>query len=269
MSSDKTYESTSKARDNVQRGVRRPNLPGTATFFGLRTADPFLQYQILGNGLGSGLIEALRGTPLPKGPPLVTNTFLDHYVGLSPYRTILLAMSMGSMVKQNFHLTTIMQEEMPPLNGAVVSAFNTVMNSLNSLFFITAQTSASVNGEHFPQTPLIVGSVMYTAGLFIEWYSELQRHLWKKDPANKGKVYDAGLFGLSRHVNYFGYTMWRAGYALAAGGWIWGATVGAWFVYDFTQRGIPVLQHYLEERYGEQYQAYERAVPYKFIPYLW
>ncbi|KAK5735349.1 hypothetical protein LTR17_008201 [Elasticomyces elasticus] len=253
----------------IKRGVKQSNTLGTATFFGLRAADPFLQWQILGNGLGSGLIKQLGGTPLPKGPSLVTNTFLDTYVGLSPYRSILWAMSVGSMVKQNFHLTVVMQEEMPPSGGVMVGVFNAVMNSLNSLFFITAQTSASVNGEHFPQTPLIVGSAMYTTGLFIEWYSEVQRHMFKKDPANKGKVFKGGLFGLSRHINYFGYTVWRAGYALAAGGWVWGAAIGALHTYDFTQRGIPSLQGYLQQKYGEEYQAYEQAVPYKFVPFIW
>lgn len=56
---------------------------------------------------------------------------------------------------------------------------------------------------------------------------------------------------------------------MAAGGWAWGATVAAIFTYvlrtdisgklgeltgiryDFTQRGIPVLQHYLEERVSD------------------
>jgi hypothetical protein len=71
--------------------------------------------------------------------------------------------------------------------------------------------------------------------------------VFKKDRKNKGKVYDAGLFGLSRHINYFGYTLWRTGYALAAGGWTWGAVTASFFVYDFNFRAIPVLQHYLEE----------------------
>merc|ERR1712217_663119 len=121
----------------------------------------------------------------------------------------------------------------------------------------------------FPQTPLIVGSALYVVGLFTEWFSEVQRAAFKRKPENKGKVYDGGLFGLSRHVNYLGYTMWRTGYAMAAGGWTWGATVAAIFTYDFTQRGIPVLQHYLEEKYGDQYARYENAVPYKFVPYVW
>lgn len=247
--SGKIYDEASKARDNIKRGAKEPNLVGTATFFGFRAADPFLQYSILAHNSGSTVIEKLGGTVLPQGPPLVTNTPWDR-LGLSPYRSILLGMSIGSMLKQNFHLTVIMQEEMPPVNGAVIGLFNAVCNSLNSLFFICSQTSASVNGEHYPQTPLIVGSTLYTAGLFIEWFSEVQRHVFKKDPKNKGKVYTGGLFGVSRHINYLGYTMWRSGYALAAGGWVWGSIVGAFFTYDFCSRGIPVLQKYLEERVG-------------------
>ena len=237
-----------KPFDLIDRGNKGRNYLGTATFFGLRAADPFLQYQILRHDLGSSLIQRLGGTTLPRGPPLITNTPLDDVVGLSPYRSILLAMSVGSMLKQNFHLLAIMQEEMSPKAGASVGAFNAVFNSINSLLFICSQTSASVNGEHFPQTPLIVGASLYAVGISVELGSEIQRAMYKRDPANKGKVYEGGLFGLSRHINYFGYTLWRSGYALAAGGWLWGVTVAAWFTYDFTQRAIPVLQDYLEGR---------------------
>lgn len=241
-------DESSKKVDFINRGSKNNNILGTAAFFGTRVADPFLQYQILGNDLGGSLIQRLGGSTLPKGPPLITNTTLDNIVGLSPYRSILLAMSVGSMVKQNIHLLGIMQEEMSPVQGAAVGTFNAVMNSLNSLLFVCSQTSASVNGEHFPQSPLIVGASMYAIGLSVELASELQRAAFKRDPANKGKVYEGGLFGLSRHINYFGYTMWRTGYALAAGGWVWGAVVGSWFTYDFTQRAIPVLNDYLQSR---------------------
>lgn len=242
-----SYSETSRARDNIKRGANEPNDLGTATFVGFRAADPFLQHGILTKGWGGSLIAKVGGGVLPKGPPLVTNTPFDA-LGLSPYRSILFGMSLGSMLKQNLHVLTIMQEEMTPTTGAMVGVFNAVFNSLNSLFFICAQTSASVNGEHFPQTPLIVGSAMYIVGLSVELLSEVQRAAWKRNPENKGKVYERGLFSLSRHINYFGYTVWRSGYALAAGGWLWGATTAAFFTYDFTQRGIPVLQHYLEEK---------------------
>lgn len=242
-----SYDETSRSKDNIKRGVKKPNPLGTGLFVGLRALDPVLQYNVLSQNYGQTIIDKLGGTTLPHGPPLITNTFFDR-LGLSPYRSILFAMAMGSMIKQNIHITTIAQEEFPPGTAVMVSAFNTVLNSLNNLFFICAQTSASVNGEHFPQTPLIVGTTLYAVGISVELVSELQRHAFKKDPANKGKVYEGGLFSLARHINYGGYTLWRTGYALAAGGWVWGSIVGAFFVYDFTQRGIPVLQHYCVER---------------------
>lgn len=287
-SQGKSYDELSRAKDNIKRGIKQPSYAGTACFIGSRGLDPFLQYGILANGVGGGLIQKLGGTVLPQGPALITNTPLDGVLGLSPYRSILFGMSVGSMLKQNIHCATIMQEQMPPANGLLIGAFNAVFNSLNSLFFVCAQTSASANGEHFPQTPLIVGSSLYVLGMALEFGSEIQRHVFKKDPKNKGKVYEGGLFGLSRHINYFGYTLWRTGYAIAAGGWTWGAVTASFFVYDFNFRGIPVLQHYLEERvslsskmytsdyldannpqYGEKYEHYKQAVPYKFVPFVY
>ncbi|KAK4544194.1 hypothetical protein LTR36_004404 [Oleoguttula mirabilis] len=268
MASRGSYDDVSRARDYIKRGAKRPNYLGIATFVGFRAADPFLQYGILTKGWGSSLIEKVGGGVLPEGPPLVTNTPFD-VLGLSPYRSILFGMSVGSMLKQNLHILTIMQEEMTPAAGVMVAVGNAVSNSINSLFFICSQTSASVNGEHFPQTPLIVGSTLYAVGMFLEWFSEVQRAAWKRNPRNQDKLYQGGLFGLSRHINYFGYTMWRTGHALAAGGWVWGATTAALATYGFTQRGIPVLQHYLEEKYGDKYEHYEQAVPYKFVPFLW
>jgi protein-S-isoprenylcysteine O-methyltransferase Ste14 len=58
----------------------------------------------------------------------------------------------------------------------------------------------------------------------------------------------AALFGLSRHINYFGYTVWRTGFALASGSWILAALSASWFTFDFVARGIPVLDEYCSKR---------------------
>jgi protein-S-isoprenylcysteine O-methyltransferase Ste14 len=257
----KSYDEASRAKDKIQRGIKEPNYIGTACFVGSRALDPFLQYGILANGYGSNIIQKLGGEVLPQGPALFTNTPLDSLLGLSPYRSIIFGMSMGSMLKQNIHSTTMMNEQLSPAFGLSVGAFNSFFNSLNSLFFVCAQTSASVNGEHFPQTPLIVGSSLYVLGMALELGSEVQRHVFKRDSKNKGKVYDGGLFGLSRHINYFGHTLWRTGYALAAGGWTWGAVTASFFAYDFNFRAIPALQHYLEENVSFGVQTIKRRRP--------
>jgi len=263
-----SYKDTSAKVDNIKRGVKQPSPIGTGLFLGLRTLDPLLQYGILAHGYGTAIIEKLGSSALAHGPPLINDTVLDR-LGLSPYRMILLGMAAGSALKQNYWLVGISNEEFPPSTAVMVSAFNTVWNSVNSLLFVCSATSASVNGEHFPQTPLLVGSTLYAVGILTETVSEWQRMRFKLDPANRGKVYQGGLFSLARHINYGGYTLWRAGYALAAGGWIWGSIAGAFFFWDFSQRGIPVLSHYCQERYGEQWDQYKNQTPYKLLPYIY
>lgn len=240
-------ENKKHKNDLVQRGIKQGNALGTGLFVGLRTLDPVLQYGILAKGVGSRLIHMLGGETLAHGPPVITNTFLDR-LALSPYRMIMLAMSAGSAIKQIYWLVGISQEEFPPVSAVEVSIFNTVFNSINTLMFTCNYTSASVNGEHFPQSPLIVGSALYALGVFTETFSEWQRKQFKQDPANKGKVYEGGLFSLARHINYAGYTLWRAGFAVAAGGWIWGAVTGSFFFWNFASSGIPELSLYCEER---------------------
>lgn len=269
----------------ILRGIKQSSPLGTGLFLGLRSLDPVLQYGLLARGIAANAIHKLGGKTLAQGPPVVTNTFLDR-LALSPYRLILLGMAAGSAIKQNYWLVGICQEEFPPLSAIEVSVFNTVFNSVNSLLFTCSMTSASVNGEHFPQTPLLVGSALYLVGIFTETFSEWQRLQFKKSPANKGLVYTGGLFRFARHINYAGYTLWRAGYALAAGGWTWGAIVGAFFSYNFISDGIPELNRYCQERvscslfrccisanhssqYGEQWQSYRKQTPYKLFPYIY
>lgn len=103
-------------------------------------------------------------------------------------------------------------------------------------------------------------------GIFLETVSEIQRKQFKDRPESKGKAYTGGLFGLARHINYGGYTLWRGGYGLAAGGPVWALVKTSFFAYDFVMRGIPVLDKYCSERYGQQWVKFKEQVPYKLLP---
>lgn len=255
----------SKSKDLISRGDYTSTPIGTAAFVLLRSLDPFLQYSILAHGLGTGVLHRLGLRTLPPGPPSQTGISAIDGLGLSPYRLVLLGMAIGSAVKQNIWVTSIAAEPMGVKNSIIIGAFNSVFNAVNNYAFLATVTSASTEST-FPQPQLILGSALYVTGILVELISEIQRKRFKADPKNKGKPYTGGLWALARHINYGAYTFWRAGYAVAGGGYILGAIVGAFFFWDFSTRGVPVLNEYCEKRYGEDWEKFKKQTKYRLIP---
>jgi len=256
-------------RDLIQRGNKEPSPIGTATFIGLRLLDPFLQYGILAKGWGSSALHAAGLETLPAGLPTASGTPIDA-LGLSPYRLILLGMATATAAKHVWWVAATREEHFGPGTAAIVAAYNMAFNSANDLVFTTALMSGSLaGGAAFPQPPLVAGAVLFVLGLAVELVAEAQRARFKRDPANKGKPFTGGLFAYARHVNYTGYTMWRAGYSLAAGGWAWGVGTVLWQGSDFVMRAVPVLNDYCEKRYGDDWVRYTQQTPYKLIPYIY
>jgi steroid 5-alpha reductase family enzyme len=66
------------------------------------------------------------------------------------------------------------------------------------------------------------GAALWAVGLYFEAVGDWQLARFKADPANSGAVMDRGLWGLTRHPNYFGdfCIWWSFGLiALSAGAW--------------------------------------------------
>ena len=95
---------------------------------------------------------------------------------------------------------------------------------------------------------LAVGLGIYAVGLTTEMVSEVQRKMFKRKPKNKNKPYNGGLWSFATHINYGGYTLWRAGAALSAAGPMWGIIIGGFFFYDFSRRAIPSLDAYCTDK---------------------
>ncbi|KAJ8079693.1 hypothetical protein PM082_016514 [Marasmius tenuissimus] len=247
----------------IRRGTEGSSFLTKLLFSLSRIADVPLQYQILANGLGHPIITSLGSQPLLSYPPAADQAnVLTSLLELSPYRIVLLGMSIGSMVKQGVWLIRISQEDIGVGGALGIGAFNALSNSLNTLVFSAAATSVITtpadewNLLSSPQ--LLVGSTMFVVGIGLEWISEEQRKAFKDDSRNKGKVYSGGLFGWARHINFGGYTLWRSGFSLAAGGWWLGAIVAAVFTYFFAKGGIPELDEYCSNRYEAQWMEYKR-----------
>ncbi|KAH8646734.1 hypothetical protein BX600DRAFT_533176 [Xylariales sp. PMI_506] len=218
----------------IRCGIKKSNVPGTLTFLVLRTADPFIQYKILG-GLGSLLLTKAGILASPQSPAFLSVPTFDRLALPLPH-LILLGMSVGSALKQNYWLVALSAEEFPPSSALAVGIFNSVFNSINSFLLISVFTSALSGTASSTSLRLGFGSCLYAIGITLETVSEWQRKKFKDDPKSQGKVMTSGLWSWARHINYGGYTLWRAGYCIAASGFVTGALVGGFFVYDFLHR---------------------------------
>ncbi|KAF2021087.1 hypothetical protein BU24DRAFT_14582 [Aaosphaeria arxii CBS 175.79] len=265
MSEKDPRSEDSKKRDLISRGDKTSTPVGKAAFALLRALDPVFQYSVLKYGVGTGLLHRVGLRTLPPGLPAHTGIALIDGLQLSPYRLVLVGMAVGSAIKHDIWISALSEEPMSIQNAFIIGVFNLVMNSLNSYAFLASITSASQEST-FPQPALLVGSALYTTGIFTELIAEIQRKRFKSDPANKGKPYTGGLWSLARHINYGAYTFWRAGYAAAAGGWVWGAVVGAFFFSDFATRAVPILNEYCAKRYGEDWAKFEKQTKWRLIP---
>lgn len=103
-------------------------------------------------------------------------------------------------------------------------------------------------------------AVLWLVGFIFEAGGDYQLSRFKSDPANKGKVLDSGLWGLTRHPNYFGdFCIWWAFwlFAAAAGAW-W--TIFAPLLMSFLLlkvSGVAMLEKTIGKRRPE-YEAYVR-----------
>lgn len=114
-----------------------------------------------------------------------------------------------------------------------------------------------------------LGLLIWAVGFFFESYGDYQLKLFKKDPANKGRLMDQGLWSLTRHPNYFGdSTMWFGIFLLAVSDWH-----GLWTIFS------PCLMTYflifvsgvrlLEKKYRgrEDFEAYKQKTS-AFFPWF-
>ncbi|KAI6086156.1 hypothetical protein F4821DRAFT_238981 [Hypoxylon rubiginosum] len=270
--------------DLINRGDKSSTPLGTLTFLGLRALDLPLQHTLLSpSGLGLTLLSrAGLAAALPAGTQLLhTGLPLVDALG-HPQSLLLFAMAAGSAAKQAYWLTVLSAESFPASAAFAVSALNSFWNGLNAVLFLALATS-SLESRPLVSVPLpavlgvpgnsllvplsaVVGTAMYVGGLTLETVAEQQRKAFKAAPENAGKVCKVGAWRWARHINYFGYALWRGGYAMAATGWVGGLAMTAFLVYDLSARAAAVLDDYCTNKYKEQWFQFKREVPYTIIP---
>ena len=112
----------------------------------------------------------------------------------------------------------------------------------------------------------VLGVLVLAIAIPGEGTADAQLRRFRADPANGDKVCTTGLWGWSRHPNYFFQWLGWLAYPLLAidptGAYPWGwfALLGPLCMYWLLVHvsGIPPLEEHMLERRGEAYRAYQR-----------
>ena len=93
-----------------------------------------------------------------------------------------------------------------------------------------------------------VGLVLWALGMTCEVTADIQKAIFKSNPANRGKFISTGLWAHSRHPNYFGeILLWLGIFLISAPaltGWQWAGIISPLMVILLLTRvsGIPLLE---------------------------
>ncbi|HRN54315.1 MAG TPA: DUF1295 domain-containing protein [Gemmatimonadaceae bacterium] len=114
-----------------------------------------------------------------------------------------------------------------------------------------------------------IGAAVAALGMLGEAAADAQLRAFKADPANRGQVCRVGLWGWSRHPNYFFDWLVWCGFALLgiASPWGWTGLLGPALMLYFLTRvtGIAATEAHALRSRGEAYAKYQREVS-AFIP---
>ncbi|ASU32237.1 DUF1295 domain-containing protein [Mucilaginibacter xinganensis] len=133
-------------------------------------------------------------------------------------------------------------------------------------FFISAVNTA-------PQlSPLeYAGAVLWAISVIGEATADRQLAAFKKDPKNKGKVCDTGLWGYSRHPNYFfEWLMWVSYFVFALAspyGYIAIISPAIILYLLLKVTGIPMTEQQSLRTKGEAFKKYQQRVSV-FVPWF-
>ncbi|MFT6033051.1 MAG: steroid 5-alpha reductase family enzyme [Arenicella sp.] len=139
-----------------------------------------------------------------------------------------------------------------------IQALWVLVTAACALAIITGGNQAPVNMVG------MLGIVIWVVGFIIEVVADWQKRTFRRNPYNKGKFINSGIWSWSRHPNYFGeITLWFGMAVMAIpilSGGQWVTLISPIFVVFLLTKvsGIPTLAKKSKERWGDDadYQAY-------------
>ena len=128
---------------------------------------------------------------------------------------------------------------------------------------------ASRNPAPFPAWSDIAGTVLAALAIAGETLADAQLRAFRRNPVHAGKVCDTGLWGLSRHPNYFfEWLGWVAVTIIAVGpagnhaaSWLALAAPAMMYWLLVHMSGIPLLEAHMMRSRGAAYRDVQRRIP--------
>jgi steroid 5-alpha reductase family enzyme len=132
-------------------------------------------------------------------------------------------------------------------------------------FVITLNTAPQLNAFEY------AGAALWLISVLGEAIADAQLSAFKKDTANKGKVCDTGLWGYSRHPNYFfEWLMWVSYFVFALGspyGYLAIISPAIILYLLLKVTGIPTTEAQSLRSKGEAFRQYQQKVS-AFVPWF-
>jgi protein-S-isoprenylcysteine O-methyltransferase Ste14 len=194
------------------------------------------------------------------GEKLVADLFgFQPATTLPTRRLVILAFNVVVLFRIAFMMFFLMKRTIPWSEAVSVPFAFAIYYVGFALLVLPFQAKLGLT-DWFAIALFLFGSYLNTAG-------ELGRYFFKRDPANKGKLYTKGLFSYAMHINFFGDILWVTAYALMAQN-PWGALIPIAIALFFAFGNIPMLDKHLAEHYGAQFSAYAARTK-KLVPFIW
>lgn len=111
--------------------------------------------------------------------------------------------------------------------------------------------------------------LIWSAGLIGESLADHQLNNFRSDPSNKGKICQEGLWGYSRHPNFFfEWVMWvaYAVFALSTPYGLYGVVAPIFMLFLLMKvTGIPAMEKYALQNKGDAFRDYMKSTSF-FVP---
>jgi len=140
--------------------------------------------------------------------------------------------------------------------------------AMNMLMGVLLYSFNHAEKSHINKVYYWIGISTMLFGGLMGVLADVQKFHFLSNKRNEGKVLDVGLWGISRHPNYFGNVVFWWGVYLVnySAGILW--TVICPIIFSFLimfLTGIPVVERLMLEEHGDRYREYQQRVPI-FIP---